>query len=315
MVDSQGSFQIILLPYFRYIFWSVFPVFSRSLSIFDQNIMVMNIRVVKGNGEKVTFDAEKIRQALSFSGADEDLIDKITAQVESRIYDGISTKKIYQIAFDLLKRDSYRNAGRYSLKKAIMELGPTGYPFEIFVGKIFESMGYEVETGVIVQGKCIQHEVDVIARKPGEMIMVECKFHSDSSTKSGVQVPLYIHSRYLDVKAAWEEQYGKDLRYRGGVVCNTRFSDDALQYAKCAGLVLISWDYPEDTGLKYWIDKTGLQPLTSLISLNKKEKQFLLGKGIVLCSQLKDNKELLNEMGITDFQIRKVLLEAGNLIA
>jgi len=45
----------------------------------------MNIRVVKGNGEKVTFDPGKIRQALSFSGADERVIDKITAQVESRI--------------------------------------------------------------------------------------------------------------------------------------------------------------------------------------------------------------------------------------
>jgi hypothetical protein len=183
------------------------------------------------------------------------------------------------------------------------------------VGKIFETMGYEVETGVIVQGKCIQHEVDVIARKPGEMIMVECKFHMDTSTKSGVQVPLYIHSRYLDVKAAWEEQYGKDLRYRGGVVTNTRFSDDALQYAKCAGLVLISWDYPSDTGLKYWIDKTGLHPVTSLISLNKKGKQVLLNKGIVLCSQLEENKTLLKEMGITDFQVRKILNEAANLMA
>jgi hypothetical protein len=145
--------------------------------------------------------------------------------------------------------------------------------------------------------------------------MVECKFHMDSYTKSGVQVPLYIHSRYLDVKAAWEEQYGKDLRYRGGVVTNTRFSDDAQQYAKCAGLVLISWDYPADTGLKFWIDKTGLQPVTSLLSLTKKDKQFLLGKGVVLCSQLEENKELLKEIGITDFQIRKILNEAANLMA
>jgi hypothetical protein len=176
-------------------------------------------------------------------------------------------------------------------------------------------MGYEVETGVIVQGKCVQHEVDVIARKPGEMIMVECKFHMDSFTKSGVQVPLYIHSRYLDVKAAWENQYGKDLRYRGGVVCNTRFSEDALQYAKCAGLVLISWDYPLDTGLKYWIDKTGLYPVTSLISIAKKDKQKLLEKGIVLCSQLEENQQVLREMGLTENQIKKIIREAGNLIS
>ena len=275
----------------------------------------MTIRVTKGNGDKVLFDREKLKQALSFSGAGAEEQEKIVTMVEKRIYDGISTKRIYQMAFDLLKKDSYKIAGRYRLKNAIMEMGPTGFPFEVFVGKIFETMGYEVETGVIVQGKCVQHEVDVIARKPGEMIMVECKFHMDSSSKSGVQVPLYIQSRYLDVKAAWEKQYGKDLRYRGGVVTNTRFSEDALQYAACAGLVLISWDYPLDTGLKYWIDKTGLQPVTSLISLTKKEKQFLLEKGIVLCSQLEDNKELLKEIGITDFQIRKILNEAANLMA
>lgn len=275
----------------------------------------MTIRVIKGNGEKVLFDREKLKQALGSSGAGTAEQEKITSMVEARIYDGIPTKRIYQMAFDLLKKDSYKAAGRYRLKNAIMEMGPTGFPFEVFVGKIFETMGYEVETGVIVKGKCIQHEVDVIARKPGEMIMVECKFHMDSSSKSGVQVPLYIQSRYLDVKAAWEEQYGKDLRYRGGVVTNTRFSDDALQYAACAGLVLISWDYPADTGLKFWIDKTGLQPVTSLISLTKKEKQFLLEKSIVLCSQLEENKELLKDMGISDFQIRKILNEAANLMA
>ncbi len=275
----------------------------------------MDIQVVKGNGEKALFNPEKLKQALASSGAGIAEQERITDQVISKLYDGIRTRKIYQMAFDLLKKESLKTAGRYRLKNAIMELGPTGFPFEIFVGKIFESLGYEVETGVIVQGKCIQHEVDVIARKPGEMIMVECKFHSDSLSKSGVQVPLYIQSRYLDVKSTWEEQYGKNLRYRGGVVTNTRFSDDALNYAKCAGLVLISWDYPADTGLKYWIDKTGLHPLTSLISLSKKEKQFLLEKGIVLCNQLEENTQLLREMGLADSHIRKIIREAGNLTA
>lgn len=275
----------------------------------------MNIQVVKGNGEKVSFDSEKLKQALQNAGAETAEQERITQQVSAKLYNGIPTRKIYQMAFDLLKRKSHKIAGRYQLKNAIIQLGPTGYPFEVFVGKIFETMGYQVETGVIVQGKCVQHEVDVVARKPGEMIMVECKFHRDSLTKSGVQVPLYINSRYLDVKAAWEEQYGKDIQYRGGVVTNTRFSEDAKNYGNCAGLILISWDYPDDTGLKYWIDKTGLHPVTSLISLNKKEKQYLLEKEIVLCSQLDENRHVLREMGKTEFQIKKIIREAGNLIA
>ncbi len=273
------------------------------------------IQVVKGNGERVGFDPEKLKQALRSSGAGEHDVESITEQVTSKLYDGIPTRKIYQFAFDLLKKESVKAAGRYSLKNAIMEMGPTGYPFEVFVGKILESMGYEVETGVLVKGKCIQHEVDVVARKPGEMIMIECKFHTDSLTKSGVQVPLYIQSRYLDVKAAWEELYGLEIHYRGGVVCNTRFSDDAIKYGKCAGLMIISWDYPADKGLKHWIDKTGLHPVTSLISLRKKEKQLLLEKGIVLCSQLEENKQVLHELGLKEKQIKMAIREARILIS
>lgn len=218
------------------------------------------------------------------------------------------------MAFDLLKKESHKMAGRYKLKNAIRELGPTGFPFEKLVGKIFENRGYEVKTGVIVQGKCVKHEVDVVARKPGEMLMIECKFHSDYNANSGVQVPLYINSRFLDVKATWEQKYGKNIRYRGGVITNTRFSGDAVQYGTCVGMMVMSWDFPAGNGLKYWIDKIGLHPITSLVSLTKAQKQLLLGKGIVLCSELEQNRDLLLEIKISERQIKKILREAQNLM-
>ena len=274
----------------------------------------MNIRVTKGNGEKVNFNPEKLKQALESSGAGRADQEKIIQLVSQKLYDGISTGKIYRMAFDLLKKESHKIAGRYKLKNAIMELGPTGFPFEKFVGKIFETMGYEVQTGVIVQGKCVTHEVDVIARRPNEMLMIECKFHSDSLTKSSVQVPLYIHSRFQDVKATWEKEYGQNIHYRGGVVTNTRFSEDAEKYGGCAGLLMISWDYPIDNGLKSRIDKSGLHPVTSLISLSKAQKQQVLEKGIVLCSELADNRTILKEIGIQERQIDRILREAENLI-
>ncbi len=274
----------------------------------------MKIHVTKGNGEKVVFNPDKLKQALESSGAGRSEQEKIVQQVTQKLYDGIPTGKIYRMAFDLLKKESHKIAGRYKLKNAIIELGPTGFPFEKFVGKIFESMGYETETGVIVQGKCVSHEVDVIARKPGEMLMIECKFHSENLTKSSVQVPLYIHSRFQDVKTSWEKEFGQNIRYRGGVVTNTRFSDDAMNYGNCAGLIMISWDYPTGNGLKHRIDKLGLHPVTSLISLTKTQKQQLLEKGIVLCSELENNKATLKEIGIHERQITKILFEAENLI-
>ena len=276
----------------------------------------MEIKVVKGNGEKVLFEPEKLKKALAFSGAGKLEQENIVNLVEARLYDGIPTKKIYQIAYALLKKSSNRTAGRYRLKNAIMELGPTGYPFEKFVGKLFESEGYQVETGILVQGKCVQHEVDVVARKSGKMIMIECKFHSDNSRKCDVKVPLYIQSRYLDVKAAWEKQFGKEgMQYSGGIVTNTRFSDDAMMFGKCVGLEMISWDFPQTKGLKYWIDRAGLHPITSMTSLTKKEKQIILEQGIVLCSELEMHRDILAHAGISGKQLDKVLEEAENLIA
>lgn len=274
----------------------------------------MNISVVKGNGGRVIFDPEKLKQALQSAGVDYEEQQRITEQVSRRLYDGITTRQIYKMAFDLLKKESFKLAGRYKLKNAIMEMGPTGFPFEKLVGKIFENRGYTVETGVTVQGKCVTHEVDVVARKPGEMLMIECKFHPDNKTNSSVHVPLYIQSRFLDVKAAWEKQYGEHINYRGGVVTNTRFSDDAMKYGTCAGLMVISWDFPAGDGLKYWIDKTGLHPITSLISLTRAQKQLLLEKGIVVCSELEKHRDLLLKMQISEQQTDKILREAQNLV-
>ena len=274
----------------------------------------MNIRVTKGNGDKVYFNPEKLKQALESSGAGRAEQEKVIRLVTQKLYDGIPTGKIYRLAFELLKKESYKIAGRYKLKNAIMELGPTGFPFEKFVGRIFETMGYKVQTGVIVQGKCVTHEVDVIARKPNEMLMIECKFHSDSFTKSSVQVPLYIHSRFQDVKETWEKEFGDHIHYQGGVVTNTRFSDDAEKYGNCAGLLMISWDFPEGNSLKSKIDKSGLHPLTSLISLKKDQKQKLLENGIVLCSELENNRNILKEIGMQERQISRILREANNLV-
>lgn len=269
------------------------------------------INVTKGTGEKAAFDIEKLSSALKRSGANPMQIGQITREVESMLYEGITTKKIYQIAYSLLRKKSQHIAGRYRLKKAIHELGPTGYPFEKFVGRLFEADGYQVEIGQLVMGKCIQHEVDVVAKKPGKQVMVECKFHGDSSRKSDVRVALYIQSRFQDLKAKWKlDNPDNNSEYRGMVVCNTRFSDDAMQFGECAGLELISWDYPAGNCLKDWIDRSGYHPITSLHNLRKRDKQQLLEEGIVLCRELETHQEFLHKIGLSERQITKILTEA-----
>ena len=273
-----------------------------------------SINVIKANGEKVLFQVEKLINSLKRSGADEMIVQHIINDIENEIYDGISTKKIYQMAFRMLKSRARVSASRYKLKKAIMELGPSGFPFEKFVGKILECEGYHTKVGVIVQGNCVQHEVDVIAQKDNKHYMIECKFHSDQGRFCNVKIPLYIHSRFLDVEKQWEKQKGHETKFhQGGVYTNTRFTTDAIQYGTCAGLMLTSWDYPKGNGLKERIDRSGLHPLTSLTTLTTAEKSKLLDTGIVLCKEINENPSLLEQIGIAKQRQKNILNDSEEL--
>lgn len=279
------------------------------------NKEIQVLTITKHTGEKVTYEPGKLRKALFQAGANEEQIMKVLLEVEKRMVDGMSTKKIYQTAYRILKKLSSRTAGRYRLKQAVLEMGPSGYPFEKLMGKLFEHKGYSAKVGQIVQGQCVNHEVDVIAKNKNEQIMVECKFHRDPGYKSNVKIPLYINSRFLDVKSTWEtDPELSNIHFTGMLATNTRFTEDAIEYGQCAGLRLLSWDYPEGDSLKDWIDQSGFHPITSLSSLKKTHKEKLLEKNIVLCRELSDNKEELINLGLKPEQITRVLKEAENLV-
>ncbi|MEX2589052.1 MAG: restriction endonuclease, partial [Chitinophagales bacterium] len=216
--------------------------------------------------------------------------------------------------FALLRKSSRPTAARYKLKKAIMELGPSGYPFERFVGEILRKQGYETEVGVIVKGYCVEHEVDVLAKKDDQQFMIECKFHNTQGRNCDVKIPLYIQSRFKDIEKEWLKQEAHRGKFhQGWLVNNTRFTDDALQYGNCAGLKLIGWDYPKQGSLKDMINISGLHPITCLTTLNKHEKNKLLEKDLVLSAELHLKPELLNEIGISEKRHRKILEEAREL--
>ena len=272
------------------------------------------INIVKYSGDVVPFDVNKLINSIRRAQASEELIQQIVEQVEDQIYDGITTKKIYQMAFKILKGKSRVSASKYKLKKALMELGPSGFPFEKLVGKLLEYEGFATKVGVIVQGNCVQHEIDVIAKKGDTHYMIECKYHSDQGRFCNVKIPLYIHSRFLDVEKQWERQKGhEDKLHRGGVFTNTRFTTDAVQYGKCVGLLLTSWDYPMGNGLKDRIDKLGLHPLTALTTLTKAEKTKLLDTGIVLCKELHEKPVILKQIGIDKKRHKKILEDSEEL--
>jgi len=273
-----------------------------------------SINIIKHSGDVVPFNVDKLKNSLRRTKASEEIIQQIIAQIESTIYEGITTKKIYQMAFKMLKDKSRVSASKYKLKKALMELGPSGFPFEKLVGKLLSHEGFETKVGIIVQGNCVQHEVDVIAQKDNTHYMIECKYHSDQGRFCNVKIPLYIHSRFLDIEKKWKHQKGHETKFhQGGVYTNTRFTTDAIQYGKCVGLLMTSWDYPYGNGLKDRIDKSGLHPLTALTTLTKNEKAKLLDKGIVLCKELHENPIILDQINIPKARQKNILDDSNQL--
>ena len=271
--------------------------------------------VTKASGEEVVFSMDKLRQSLRNSGATEEQVEKVIKVIEPQLFNGIKTKKIYTWAFSILKKSTGSVAAKYQLKKAITEFGPSGFPFEKFIGKLFERKGYHVKVGIIVQGTCVSHELDVVASSETEHMMMECKFHSTQGKMSDVKVPLYIHSRFNDVKSQWLlNKQIKDKKLKAWVVTNTRFSPDALRYGTCAGLNLLSWDYPLNESIKVMIDKYKHYPITCLTLLTKPEKEHLLENNVVLCSELKEDYARLNALHIPDKRLQQIKKELEKLI-
>lgn len=272
------------------------------------------VNIIKASGAQAVFKIKKLIASLRKAGATEQLALNIARQIEQSLYEGMTTKEIYKKAFSILRKNDRPLAARYSLKKAIMELGPSGFPFEKFIAAILQQEGYKVQVGKFIKGFCVQHEVDVIAEKDNQHFMIECKFHSDSSRNCNVKIPLYIQSRYLDILKKWEKAPGHTTKFhQGWIATNTRFTTDAIQYGTCAGLYLLGWNHPRQGSLKERIDASGLHPVTCLTTLTKREKQLLLEKMIVLSKDICEDDKALLSIGLKGTRIKKVMAEAKAL--
>lgn len=270
--------------------------------------------IKKASGEYEPFSPAKLQSSLQRAGAEEKISAEIASDVLNWIEEGVSTKKIYGRAFRLLRRKRRSTAARYSLKKAIMELGPSGYPFEHFVGHLFEFLGYSVEVGQTVDGQCVTHEVDVVATKGKQQHLVECKYHNSQGKFSSIQVPLYIRSRVNDImETRLKLPEFSGFTFHGWIVTNTRFTSDAADYGRCSGLNLLSWDYPEGKSLKGLTEHYSAFPVTALTHLTKAHKQYLLKNEIVICRELANREEILDTLQLSEQKKRKVIAELNEL--
>lgn len=270
--------------------------------------------VAKENGLTENFSWEKFRNSLAKSHAGADLIYQVERQIKDQLYPGISTKEIYRMANRFLKKQSPGKSARFSLKKSFLELGPSGFPFEQFMARYFSAIGYQTDTGQIFSGVCVRHEVDMVANKGKELVLMECKFHNQPGMNVDVKVPLYIHSRFQDLLENGLLQPPFE-NFSGWIATNARFSDDAIRYALCRGISLIAWNYPDGRALKDEIDRLHLYPITCLTTVTRQEKIWLLERGLVTITDLIQNQKSWNSLSLSPnrrLTLEKELDELGN---
>lgn len=267
--------------------------------------------IVKGDGSRELFNINKLADSLIRSGAPRDLAIRVAENIGSTVIDGMTTQEIYRDAYRLLHKEESTVAARYSMRRAILDLGPSGFPFEDYVSELMRARGYAVQTRVMVPGKCADHEVDIVMRKDNRVIGAELKFHNEPGYKTDIKVALYVRARFSDIEARGESS-GESHIHEGWLITNTKFTDNAIAYAKCAGIHLLGWDYPERGNLDDIVKETRLYPVTVLTSLTSAEKTRLLAANMPLCHTVVD-PEALRRAGIPEKKIAGVIAESTRI--
>lgn len=269
--------------------------------------IITMVDVIKATGQVEPFSEEKLRYSIHRAGIPDEIQNQVIHHIKERLYENIPTSEIYRhITEFLVQTNKSHVKAKYSLKQAIMDLGPTGYPFEDFIEEVLKQQGYSTKVRTLLQGSCINHEIDILAEKDGKAIAVEAKFHNGSGTRTDVHVALYTHARFNDVKARNHIQ-------ESWVITNTKATVDAMNYASCVGMKIISWNYPEGGSLRDMVEKAKLTPLTTLTSLSDAQKQILMQNHIVLCKEIIDNPQSISTLGLSD-EKKKALFEEVNFI-
>lgn len=273
----------------------------------------MAITITKADDSTEYFKIEKLRRSLRRAGAKPSDINEIIADVEKTLYNGIQTQEIYRHAFALLRDAQPPVAARYSLRRALFNLGPTGFPFEKFLARLFREVGYETKTGITIQGKCAPHEIDIAAYKKEHSFVGEAKFHARPGIKSDLQVAMYSYARLLDLKGAkicHDDICGVSEFW---LITNTKFTTTAQKYGNCVGLKMLSWDYPKSNNLHDQIQRAGIYPVTVLQSISTSQIETLIARGIILCSDIIEHEPVLRHLHLSNKTYETLMQEIKDI--
>ena len=272
--------------------------------------------IIKSDGTNEIFNPERLTRSLERSGASELTAKQITETITNTVAPGTSSKEIYTRAFSLLRKEARPVAARYALRRALLELGPSGHPFEDFISHLYRTEGWQVETRKIMKGKCVSHEVDFYAshKEQNEFLAAELKYHNDAGYKTDLKVALYVKSRFDDIFACDESVRSCPID-RGILVTNTKFTSEAIAYAECSGVELLGWGYPVNDSLFIRMSRAKVYPITTLTGLSRAEKFLLIERGVIAVDEIMNNRRFLDPLHLNSERVGELLAEADGLLS
>jgi len=267
------------------------------------------VNVTKADGSRQPFEKIKVVRTCLRTHASQDVAEEIADKIESKVYEGITTKEILKMIFKYIAEYRPEIKHQIDLREAICLLRPKP-DFEQFVGLLLKTEGYDIKTNQIVSGKCVEHEIDVIANKGNETLYVEVKHHYQPHAYTGVGV-------FLEAQATFEDLIeGNNNFSKSMVVTNTKLSEHAKNYAECKKIDAIGWRYPEERGLELMMEENKLYPITLIKGLNAIIQAKLSYTGIFLLEQLVeyDAKKLSKLTKISKSKMEEILRKASKIL-
>lgn len=272
--------------------------------------MPKKIYITNSRGEREPFSLRKVYNSARSVGASKELASKIAFKIQEEVFPEISTSEIFDRIFEILFEQSPHSAIVFNLKRGMAKLGPTGFPFEKYVGKIFATEGFKVKLNQIIPGFCTHYEIDFLAKKENLIYIGECKYHNLPGGMVDLQVALANYARFLDIKSG--KFLNSGLNYKSFLVTNTKFTQEAIKYSECVGVKLLGWKYPPEMGFEKIIEKNQLFPITILPSISSQLAKTLINAKIVLVKNIFKNnfEKLAPKINISKARVKRILVEA-----
>jgi hypothetical protein len=265
--------------------------------------------IIKADGSREEFQPKKIIKTCLRAGATREKAEEIAKKISQRVKENWTTHKIYQMIITELDKIKNKSAFVVTIRHAIAKLGPEN--FELYCKKLLEAEGYTCEWNKIVKGRCIEHQIDVIAKRD-KLYLVECKHHENPHRFCGLGIALQVQARLEDVKDGFSDKKNKYNFDVAWIFTNTKFSYHTKKYSAAKGIVLTGWGYKGDYALEKMAETKRIYPVT-ILRLGRDVEEKLLENNIITLQDMISDESIKSKLKRKEYN--DIVSQAKHILA